>query len=243
MPAGVVAEMLTSDATYATVLLVWAVDRLGFNPDSRQPNVFEWTAQTIREEVRKDTGVTLPGRNLDRLLAAVEVVTTDAFFKNVARFVQLANVLAGGDFSPDEFDPADSLECAWAVTEGLLLWPPDDEDPEPFCDDIRHYIGHVLREEGYVTPPDVLRIALGADFSGRVKYDFADDPELFGAIYDVQQDKTREVEAVIGGGLRDLLAQLTALRLGEGSTDEIAERIRRTLRGGATGTPGTQEGG
>ena len=52
-----------------------------------------------------------------------------------------ANVLAGSEFDPETFDPADSAECAWAVTEALLLSPPDERDTQPvFSDEIRKYI-------------------------------------------------------------------------------------------------------
>ena len=44
------------------------------------------------------------------------------------------------------------------ITESLLLEPHD--NPEPFCDEIRYYIGHMLKEEGFTSPPDVLRIAM-----------------------------------------------------------------------------------
>jgi hypothetical protein len=227
-------DMLRGDGTYATTLLVWAIDRLGTDEHSGQPGVLVWAPETIVEEIADDYGVRLSKRNLDKLMAAVTVVTTDLFFKNVGAFVQLANVLAGDDFQPDEFDPADSVECAWAITEALLLWPPDDGE-EPFADDVRHYVGAVLREEGYVTPPDVLRIALDADFSAKVRYDYADDPDTFSMIYKGQQAKADDVTDVIRDGLGELLRQLQALRLREGSTAEIQERIALTLRQGAKG--------
>jgi hypothetical protein len=222
--------MLTGEGTYATVLLVWAIDRLGYDEETGQPNVFVWSPETVMEEIHDETGVKLPRRNFSKLMAAVTVVTTDLFFRDVGRFIQLANVLAGDEFSPEEFNPADSVECAWAVTEGLLLWPPDEEDQEPFSDDVRHYIGHVLREEGYVTPPDVLKIALDSDFTGRVATEFSDDPEMFQAITENQNAKAAEVAAVIVEGLSEMLSQMRALTLRDGTTDEVEKKIMQVLR-------------
>lgn len=219
----VVRRLLGSPDTYATTLLVWALDTFG-------PELLEWHPTTIKMEVEAAAGVRLPKGNLDKLLAAVVILTTDLFFKDAARFVQLANVLAGDDFEPDEFEPADAVECAWAVTEALLLVPPDDADPETFSDEVRLYVGHVLKEEGFVRPPDILRIAIGGDGSARAAADWGRDPELSAAIAAEDARKAAEVEQVVRDGLRELVEQLTALPLREGSTDRLAEKISATIR-------------
>lgn len=217
-----VRRLLVGEDTFATTLLVLAVDSYG-------PECLEWHPRTLLAEFHDDWQVMLPSASLDRLMAAITVITTDLFFQDVSRFVQLANVLAFDEFDPGQFDPADSVECAWAVTEALLLNPPDDEDPEPFCDDVRRYIGMVLRDEGFITPPDILRIALEADWSAQVQYAFAEDEALFEGVYDVQRDKTNEVNGVVRESLHDLLEQLSALPLRRGDVTDLAQRIRRTL--------------
>lgn len=229
-PRGAAKRLLADPDTFATVLLVAAVDAFGPDClyDADDPDRGPWHASTFRSMLEAHFGVTVPKCNLDKLMAAVAVVTTDLFFKNADRFITLANVLAGDEFDPGEFEKADAVECAWAVTEALLLSPPDD-DPEPFSDEIRAYIGFVLRDEGFVTPPDVLRIAVGGDFSADVRYNFADDPAMFSAIYAVQRDRTAEVEAVIRDGLLELRQQLAALPVSGGSTAEVVERIGRVL--------------
>jgi hypothetical protein len=156
--------------------------------------------------------------------------------------VALANVLAGDEFDPSVFDPADSAECAWAITEALLLSPPDDDDPEPFSPEVRTYVGKVLRDEGYVTPPDVLKIALDGDFAEHVRYSFADDPEMFSGIHDVQAGKTQEIESVIREGLSELLDQLKALPLQHGSVAELEKMMQKILGGGHGGAQGRVPG-
>ena len=218
-----VRRLLEAADTYATTLLVLALDTFG-------PECLGWHPTTLKMEVEAAFAVRLPKGNLDKLLAAVVILTTDLFFKDAARFVQLANVLAGDDFEPDEFEPADAAECAWAVTEALLLVPPDADDPEPFSDEVRLYVGHALKEEGFVRPPDVLRIALGGDASARVAADWGDDPELAAAIAAEDARKAAEVEHVVRTGLEELVAQLESLPLREGSTAELTKRIQATLR-------------
>lgn len=218
-------RVLIDDDTYATTLLVMFVDRYGTEGLS-------WSPETIRMQVEADYNVTLPQPSLDKLLAAITLITTDYFFKDLPKFIDLCNILSGDTFDPRVFDPADSFECAWGITEAMLVSPPDfEEDPEPFADDIRRYIGEVLRGEGYVQPPDVLRIALDADYAGQVEYDFADDPEMFEGIYAVQQDKSGEAVEMIKDNLRELLSQLKALPLTSGDTSSLIDKIRQSIKG------------
>jgi hypothetical protein len=232
-PLAAAADILVSPDAYATTLLVLCLDAFGHIPDPEDPKraaFWSWHPATVRQELKERFGVEVPWHNLDRIMAAVAVVTTDAFFKDEDRFVKLANILAGDGFDPSAFEPADAAECAWAVTEALLLSPPDD-DPEPFSDGVRRYIGFVLREEGYVVPPDVLRIALDADWSDQVNYDWSDDPVMFGAVYDTQTAKKDEVEAVVREGLREMLEQIASLPLENGSAREIEERLAALATG------------
>lgn len=218
-----VRTLLESPDVHATTLLVWALDTYG-------QECLQWHPTTLKMEIEADYKIRLPKGNLDKLLAAIAILTTDMFFKDVARFVQLANVLAGDDFEPDEFEPADAVECAVAVTEALLLVPPDDEDPEPFSRDVRLYIGHVLRDEGFVRPPDILRIALDGDRKLQVDGDYADDPELLAEINRVQADKTAEVEGAVRQMLTELLDQLQGLPLTQGSTSDLTKKISTVIR-------------
>jgi hypothetical protein len=233
-------KMLQGSGTYATTIFVWCCDVFareahhydkGAEEDNSALAWLKWHPTVIMESVEEKVGCKLPKANFDKLMAAVSIVTDDAFFKDAAKFIQLANVLAGDDFQPDEFNPADVAECAWAVTEALLLRPPDEEDPEVFSDEVRRYIGFVLKEEGYVKAPDVLRIALEADFSPEVNEAFAGDPEMFQGIYQNQTAKTAEVEDIVRQGLTNLMGQLKALPLQEGSTAELEKRLSSVQQG------------
>ncbi len=220
------ASFLTDEDTFATVLLVLALDTFPPEPGQKQSPIYGWHPETVKMELEQTFGVTLPKVTLDKLMTAIMIKTTDLFFRDEAYFVEFANVLSGDDFEPDEFDPADALECAWAVMEGLLLHPPTEEDPEPFCDEIRHYIAFVLKEEGFITPPGILKIALNADFSAKVQSTFADDPALFAGMYQAQQEKTDEIETILKRQLADLTSQLERLPLQTGSTAELVTRLR-----------------
>jgi len=232
-------KLLAGEDAFATSMFLLFVDLIvdqtvsTLGPDAvneKLNEALQWHPAAIQLEMEEQLNVRVSATSRDRLMAAISVVTTDLFFKSAPTFIVLANVLAGDEFDPAQFDPADSAECAWAVTEALILNPPDDEDPEPFADEVRAYIGRALKEEGYVTPPDILKIALDADFSAQVTYDFADDPEMFQGLYEVQRGKTAEVEAVIRDNLAELLEQVRSLPLRRGDTSEFEERILAVLR-------------
>lgn len=212
---------LRDDESYGTTLLVLALDEWG-------TECLEWAPETWRQELQDTFDVQVPLLNFDKLMAAVSIVTTDAFFQNLPTFVDLANALCGSGLNPDAFDPADTAECAWACTEALILHPPDDGE-EPFSDDIRRYLGFILKDEGYVSPPDILKLALDGDFKAQVGDSFSDDPELFAGIYQAQQAKTEEIEQLVRSNLQELLTQVTSLPLQRGDTAALIQRTKHLI--------------
>lgn len=232
--AATIRNMLVGEGTFATTLLVWFIDTFFWEKDANGQKVetgcLDWHPETIIDEIERVTSVRLPKRNFDRLMAAITIVNTDLFFKSVDRFIPLTKILAGDDdFTPEAFEPATVADCAWGITEALLLVPPDQRDPEPFSDEVRHYVGFALKEEGFISPPDILRIALDADWQSQVTYNFSDDPVMFQGITKMQLGKKDEVVGVIRDGIRTLLEQLKTLPLQEGKTAEIEARLRQAL--------------
>ena len=146
-------EALQAPTTPATVLLVLAVDLLG-------PDVLQWDPTTVRMELEELAGVKVSAASLNKLMAAVELVGTDGFYRDLPAYIRLCNVLYNGTLDLETFDPADAGEIAWGITEALLIWPPDPQDDEPFDHKIVEYIGHALRDEGIMQPHDVLQLGI-----------------------------------------------------------------------------------
>jgi hypothetical protein len=215
-------EAWRSKETRATVLLTMFLDRFG-------TEALEWDPATIALEVEDEFDVDLPQLSLDRLIVAIQILTTDRFFKRLPDFIAFCNVLDGDPFQPDTFDPADAEEVAWGITEALLISPPEDDDPEPFTDEIRAYIGSVLDSEGILNPPDILRIALRIVNVSPAMKDFSDDPTMFNAIYDVEAGKTEDINQAIRFRTELLTEQLAALNLKNGTTQHVAEMLKKSL--------------
>jgi hypothetical protein len=193
-------------------------------------NCYAWHPATILLDVRDDFGVELPRGNFDRLMAGIHLVTSDAFYKSVPTFIEICNVLSGGLYDPATWDPADALECAWGITEAMLMSPPDDDDNEPFSREIRAYIGAALDQEGILDPPDVLRIAIRGkehELAAQVAAQF--DDATRGAITRTEAAKVGEINDRIKSNLRTLIGQLGALHLAHGDAGALAGKLAHTL--------------
>lgn len=218
MSKNITQEAWTSRETFASVLLTMFIDRFG-------SEALTWDPTTISMEIEEEFNVDLPQLSLDKLMVAIHILTTDRFYKSLPDFIAFCNTLSGDTYRPDMWDPADAEEVAWGVTEALLIYPPEDDDQEPFTDEIRSYIGAVLDAEGLVNPPDILRIALRQARVSPNVGDFSDDPMMFNAVYDLEEGKRQDIEQTVRLRTKLLVAQLRALHLKNGSAEQIAKML------------------
>ncbi len=217
-------EALLDPTTPATVLLVLAVDLLG-------PDVLRWDPATIRLELEEISGTKLPAASLNKLMAAMEIVATDGFYRDLPSFIRLCNALYNGTLDLETFDPADAGEIAWGITEALLIWPPDPQDEEPFDHKIVEYIGHALRDEGIMRPPDVLQLGiLPEDVWNKVQASFSDDPQMFAAIYSIESAKTDEINQIVKARLAQALTLMDELPLQTGDAKDSIKRMLAALK-------------
>ena len=215
--------------TYATTLLAIFVDLFGFDPKDEKAlqKALNWHPTTKRMEMEEEIGATMAVINGQKLNVACDLITSDSFFSREDVFVQYCNILSGTPLAVGMFDPADVDECAWGITEALLLAQPDDD--EPFAEEILWYIGKVLDDEGIKSPPDVLRIA-----KREHKPDFSDmsisDPNMFRAEFKVQSDEAAEVEKILRLKLLELLYELEQTPFKNGDAMDLRKRIGQGLR-------------
>lgn len=213
--------VLTGPNSFATTMIVVLVDQYG-------TEFLNWSPETIRMETEEDFGFEWPSANFDRLMAGVALVVGDSFYINLPDFIELCNILSGAPATPGVFEPADPGECAWGITEALMLAPPDKE--EPFTEEIRAYIGKVCEMEGIINPPDILRLSMHAqDLKIKVSNNFSEDPEMYGAIWKNEADKTQDINDLVKERLMLLVQQLASLRLLHGQVGEIAKKMLKNL--------------
>ena len=214
--------VLSAD-TFATTLLTVFVDIYG-------TDAFTWDPETIRMEIDDDLNLKIPDANFDRLMAAINLILSNDFYKSLPDFITYCNVLCGDTYNPNTWDPADASEIAWGITEGMLIAPPDEQDEQPFTDEITAYIGQALDQEGIMDPPDVLKIAIrNKDATAFVAGEYADDPIMFDAIYDLESSKTTDINNTVRQNLKLLIQQLEALPLRNGTTTGAVQQMLQSL--------------
>ena len=214
-----VRQILLNSESFATTLITILIDQYAMN-------VLEWTPQTIRQELQQDFQVNVPQENIDKIMAAISLLTTDRFYQSLPTFIQLCNILSGDDFDPHVFDPATSAEMAWGITEAMLIYPPDTE--EPFAEEIRYYIGEITARESIVKMPDVLAIGLRDASTVDPLAESADDPEMYSAMFDVQA-ASDDINAMLKSQLGELFIQLDSLNLQNGSTENLLQKMRKEI--------------
>lgn len=187
----------------------------------------QWEPTTIAMEIEADFQVCLSQANFDRLLAAIQILTTDSFYKSLPDFINFCNILSGDTYDPRMWDPAETDEIAWGITEALIIDVPDEEDP--FSDEILAYIGKALDDEGIMNPPDILRLAIRDGVNTmRVQNDYTDDPEMFAAIYGAEASKTDSINELIRNRLKALSDQLQGLQLRTGNAKDVISGLLRS---------------
>lgn len=211
----------SDENSFATTLLLCFMDAYGVEG-------LEWDPATIRQEIEEDFEVKMSTRAFNKLMAGINIATTDQFYTRLPEFIDLCNILSGDVLDPRWFDPADPGECAWGITEALFISPPDAEDENPFAPDIVGYIAEVVKAHGIQNPPDVLKLGLKGDASQiaeNVAQTFSDDPEMYSAIWKVQQEKSEEIRQYIKSNLSSLLSQVEKLTLNNGDVSNVAKKM------------------
>jgi len=213
------AAAFTDPNAFATTMVVVLIDAFG-------TEALNWHPATIRLETEEAFGFKWDATNFDRLMAGIAIVITDSFYRSLPDFIELCSILSGGDATPGEFSPVDALECAWGITEALLLSPPGRDEDKPFSEEICAFIGKITEMEGIVTLPDILRIGTrDEDLVSKVRDTYSDDPELFASIFEVEAERTNEINEIIKARLQQLMQQLASLQLTNGSTMQLAKRV------------------
>jgi hypothetical protein len=212
--------------SFATTLFTLIIDEYVMGAqEADEIDPQEWDPETIALEIEDDHKIELPQLVHDRLMVAFRLRQSDEFYKSLPDFISYCNILAGTPAGP-QFDPADSLEIAWGITEALFLAPPPEDDENPFSEEITAYIGKVLDEEGIMNAPDILAIATRGEPLVDVQGEFSDDPEMFNAIYDAEASKTEDINNAVRRSLIALTHQLRNLPLQHGKSVKVQQMFQ-----------------
>ena len=189
-------EIFTNPDAYATTLLVKFVGQ--FDLDA-----VYWKPKTIKMEIENYYNINLPENNFNKLMTAIAILTTDLFYVDLQSFINFCNILSDDFVSFEVLNIADSLECAWGLTESFLIYPP--EENFSFNSEIKGYIEHILKEEGYITVPKVFQpIIDAADYVNKISY----DEKNLDYIYRINESKIKDIDFMINRNMNELMQQL-----------------------------------
>ena len=206
-----VRRVFKSDDVFATTLLTFCIDVFTME-------CLDWTPGTLQHELELDYGIKLPQDNLDKLLAAMQILETDDFYQRLPMFCPLVEALCGNGLHFETVALPDAMECAWAIAEALNLSPPEDGQTDVFVPEICAYIARVCQDEGLVNPPEILRIAGKTDqmdYAGML----ATGPVQALAVMGDKKQVADEIEETVREAMTQLHSQLRSLPLTNGKVE------------------------
>lgn len=209
-------KLLSDPTTYALTLILIVLDRYG-------TEALEWAPGTVADELDSDLQVRLPELLVAKISVANTLLTTDRFFWDLGTFNTVCNVLSDSLPTPGVVMLPDAAEIGWGITEGLLIYPPDQD--EPFSVEIRKYIGHVCQHEGLLDPPDVLGIGIAP----RPRVDHSLAPDIHQSVAAAAKSRQQAIATMIRENLQQLLVQLSGVPLENGDPRGLLDHVQRGL--------------
>ena len=208
-PSKAAAELFKDDNAYGTSLFLAASKVLTLE------ELGSFAPRTIRLELKDALRLShIPQDNMDRLMAAIAIVTTDRFYTDVPAFIDICNILSGTPPAPNVFDPADAYEVAWALAEATILDGFDGEqDEDQFSEEIRLYIGMMLEEDGFFSAPSIMKMAIMTNQYNPAT-SFADSSDIMPAVMEADEARHSDIQMMVVENMASLVAQLDKIQPG-----------------------------
>ena len=212
-------EVFLSPDSFGTTLLIAAIDSFGIE-------CLSWEPETLEMEIKTTFDIDIPEANLDRLQAAMSILTSNLFYVSLEAFNVTCNSLNFSKVDGKTFIPADIEDIMWGITEATLLLGVDANKNE-FSRDIRLYVGKVLESEGILDPPSILRFADMRQFDTSTLQEVADMPDLSSLFSASLADTKLELDSWALQRVNDLFSQIGEMILDNGSKEDFGKMVER----------------
>lgn len=212
-------DIFLSPDSFGTSLLICMIDTFGLES-------LNWEPETIEMELEKYVGKDVPSENLDRLQAAMSVLTSNLFFVSLEAFNVTCNALNFSVVNGTTFIPADIEDIMWGITEVNLLIGADANKNE-FSRDIQLYVGKVLESEGVLDPPSILQFADMRKMDVATAEQVADLPDLSSMFSAGLAETKVELDAFAIKRIDDLFTQIATIKLDSSDKQEFTEMVNR----------------
>ena len=207
--------ILQDKRAFATPLLLVAFNSIG-------EDLFELEPETIAQ-ILGDKDGKVPQCNLDKINAALGLLTTNLFWQDPITFAITCRTLDRASHvaaAPPNLD-----NVVWAITEARLITGNPGEDPEPFSDAIKAYIKQLLKMDRINTPVPTLDFIQEDDTPSKAPM----DTEYQLDAYNGSVARANDLEQGVSTKMVTMLKQIKDLRLD--ISKEAAADIESLLQG------------
>lgn len=202
-------DLWKSKEGFGSALLIACIDDFGME-------CLQWEPETLEITLREKYG-DIDIDSLQRVLAAISVLTSNMFTQDVSALCLVCTALDFERTASDMFVPAGLDEIMWGLTEArVLLGGIDDKE---FSDEVRLYVAKLLDEEGLKRPPSILKFALKSDETLDLGV-LADLPELSEMFEEDQEMTKSELDSSAMSKLARMMEQIDSLNL---QTSDLSE--------------------
>lgn len=210
------ASNLINDPTvFGTSALAILLDKFG-------TECLEWDPTTLSLEMKGAFGSEPEEEVFDRIMATINVLTSNSFMVDVHAFMATCNTLNFGVTMSGLWVPADLDDVLWGVTEARLLLG-DEFNEDEISHDVKRYVGVLLQQEGVKDIPRVLAFA-EIDEDVTKTYDEYDGDEIFNDVFtEDSQEDVEDLEVNNRKQLSALMKQLSQLPI----QSEFIESLKR----------------
>jgi len=120
------------------------------------PEALEWDNQLIRDEIERDYAITLEDLQVDKLNAAIEVLTSNNFATNWNVYETCGHILSNVPADGDIVSPLQIEEIIKSLAEYYLIR----HEALEFSSDINLYVGKIFYDFGFSKAPELFSSAI-----------------------------------------------------------------------------------
>lgn len=133
----------------------------------------EYEPALLRDQIEKDYDLKLSQLQVDKLQAAMAVMTTDSFYEDWRVFEATCHVFCNEPIDTELVNPLEAEDIAVGLAEVTMIKNDvnDDKDHLIFDDEIRVYAGKVFYDYGFCKAPKIFPTAIMPEKTGSSEND------------------------------------------------------------------------
>ena len=153
--------LYTDQEAFATSLITAFISK--YSTDA-----LEWEPKTIQLQIEEDEKISIPRVNMDKLQAAIVLLTTNQFYQYYEAFENIGKAFIDNEVDFENDTPLTSEEIAWTIIEARIIDPPEEEPSKIFSAEVKNYIRTILEEEGWFSLSEIFSFIPYSSYSSKL---------------------------------------------------------------------------